>query len=57
LLKLRATFHENVKVSKSYRVDFKLVDIDKVIVLKGVDQMNAKSNEWLGLYSMKNRFL
>jgi hypothetical protein len=46
-----------VKVSKSYRVDFKLVDIDKVIVLKGVDQMNAKSNEWLGLYSMKNRFL
>jgi hypothetical protein len=57
LLKLRATFHENVKVSKSYRVDFKLVDIDKVIVLKGQDQMNSKSNEWLGLYSMKHRFL
>jgi len=57
LLKLRTTFHENVKVSKSYRVDFKLADIDKVIVLKGQDQMNTKSNEWLGLYSMKNKFL
>jgi hypothetical protein len=57
LLKLRTTFHENVKVSKSYRVDFKLVDIDKIIVLKGEEQMNTKSNEWLGLYSMKHRFL
>jgi hypothetical protein len=57
LLKLRTTFHENVKVGKSYRVDFKLVDLDKVIVLKGDDQMNTKSNEWLGLYSMKQSFL
>lgn len=57
LLKLRTTFNENVKVSKSYRVDFKLADIDKVIVLKGTDQINSKSSEWLGLYSMKHKFL
>ena len=57
LLKLRTTFHENIKVSKSYRVDFKITYLNKVIVLKGQDQMNIKSNEWLGLYSMKVKFL
>jgi len=57
LLKLRATFQENAKVSKAFRVDFKLIDVDKVILLKGKEQINAKTNEWLGLYSMKHKFL
>ena len=46
-----------MKVSKAFRVDFKLLDVEKVIVLKGKDQINSKSNEWLGLYGMKHRFL
>ena len=57
LLKLRATFQENTKVSKSFRVDFRLLDVDKVILLKGKEQVNPKTNEWLGLYSMKHKFL
>lgn len=46
-----------MKVSKAFRVDFKLTDIDKVIMLKGQEQMNTKSNEWLGLYALKHKFL
>jgi hypothetical protein len=57
LLKLRATFQENAKVAKAFRVDFKLLDVDKVILLKGKEQINPKTNEWLGLYSMKYKFL
>jgi hypothetical protein len=57
LLRLRATFQENTKVSKSFRVDFKLLDVDKVILLKGNDQINQKTGELLGLYSMKHKFL
>lgn len=57
LLKLRATFQENTKVSKSFRVDFKLLDVDKVILLKGNDQVNPRTSELLGLYSMKYKFL
>ena len=57
LLKLRATFQENTKVSKTFRVDFKLLDVDKVILLKGKEQMNSRTGEWLGLYSMKHKFL
>lgn len=57
LLKLRATFQENTKVSKSFRVDFKLLDVDKVILLKGNDQVNPRTGELLGLYSMKHKFL
>jgi len=37
MLKLRTSFQENVKVSKAFRVDFKLLDVEKVIVLKGKD--------------------
>ena len=57
LLKLRATFQENIKVSKAFRVDFKLLDVDKVILLKGKDQVNPRTGEWQGLYSMKHKFL
>lgn len=57
LLKLRTTFQENTKVSKAFRVDFKLLDVDKVILLKGQDQINPRTNEWQGLYSMKHKFL
>ena len=57
LLKLRATFQENVKVSKAFRVDFKLLDVDKVILLKGKDQVNPRTGEWQGLFSMKHKFL
>lgn len=33
------------------------MDVDKVILLKGKEQINSKTNEWLGLYSMKHKFL
>ena len=54
---MRATFQENPKVAKAFRVDFKLPDVDKVIILKGKDQVNPRTGEWLGLYGMKIKFL
>ena len=57
LLKLRVTFQENAKAGKAYRVDFKLLDVNKAILLRGKEQVNSKSNEWLGLYGMKHKFL
>ena len=57
LLKLRATFQENTKVNKSYRVDFKLTDVNKVILLKGRDQVNPRSQEWYGIQGIKHKFL
>lgn len=57
LLKLRTTFQENTKVGKTFRVDFRLTDVDKLIVLKGADQVNPRTNEWLGLQGFKHKFL
>lgn len=54
---MRATFQENTKVGKSFRVDFRLLDVNKVILLKGKDQINPRTNEWLGLQGMKHKFL
>jgi hypothetical protein len=57
LLKLRATFQENAKVGKAYRVDLKLPNVDKVVILKGPEQINPRTNEWLGLQGMKHKYL
>eukprot|EP00347_Sterkiella_histriomuscorum_P017948 403347370 len=57
LLKLRVTFQENAKINKSYRVDFKLNDVNKFIILKGPDMINQKNNELLGIQSLKFKHL
>jgi hypothetical protein len=57
LLKLRATFQENTRVARAFRVDFKLEDVSKVILIKGKDQLNTKTSEWLGLHGMKHKYL
>lgn len=56
-MKLRATFQENAKVGKAYRVDFKLMDANKIILLKGREQINPRTGEWLGLQGMKHKHL
>jgi hypothetical protein len=57
LLKLRATFQENTRIGKAYRVDFKLLDVNKVILLKGNEQVNTKTSEWFGLQGLKHKYL
>ena len=57
LLKLRATFQENSKVNKTFRVDFKLPEVDKVIMLKGKEHVNARTGELYGIPGLKQRFL
>jgi len=57
LLKLRSTFQENAKMSKSFRVDFKLADVSKVVLVKGAEQVNPRTGEWLGFPGIKHKFL
>ncbi len=44
-------------MGKTFRADFRLMDVDKLLVLKGADQVNPRTGEWLGLQGFKHKVL